>query len=592
MNAGGQERRVIDGRFELLGRLGAGGMGMVWRALDLALHREVALKEVRPPDPALLAADPAAARLLRERVLREARALARIDHPAVVTIHHIVDSPEMVHPWIVMELVAGQSLQERLAEGTLTPVEAATIGRGVLAALHAAHAADIHHRDVKPANVLLRPDGRPVLTDFGIAALREATGLTATGDLIGSPDYIAPERIRGDESRTASDLWSLGMLMYVSVEGRHPLRRATSLATLAAVLDEEIPAPVRAGALAPVLMALLDRDPDARPDAAELDRLLTAVVDGPGSAPGEADAVVPEKADAVTPHQPPQQPPPTPATRVLTPPSRYEQRPASPYSGFPSSANLFTPPASPAPRGSASGPGPVSGTGAPARLAGGARRPPFVPIAAAVVGVGLTGVLIWALLPSQGDKGGDGNTPGADRPGTSAPADPSPRSSESSDPVTSPQGSDEESLLTPSGVRAVIGKLKPVMGGTEVSKFSLYSDHASADALIAGSKELYDSFDYRDGQVTKRDMGGTLPDGEGTVDLLSFDWDALPGLFSKAEKDLGVDKPTNRYIFIDPSWAFADDQPVLLVYLSDNYGGAYLAADRSGKVLKKYARGD
>ncbi len=579
---------MIDGRFELLGRLGAGGMGMVWRALDLALHREVALKEVRPPDPALLAADPAAARLLRERVLREARALARIDHPGVVRIHHIVDSPEMVHPWIVMELVAGRSLQERLAEGTLTPVEAAAIGRGVLAALRAAHAADIHHRDVKPANVLLRPDGRPVLTDFGIAALREATGLTATGELIGSPDYIAPERIRSDESRTASDLWSLGMLMYVSVEGRHPLRRATSLATLAAVLDEEIPAPVRAGALAPVLMALLDRDPDARPDAAGLDRLLASVEEGAGPARDEADARTPGEADAVADHQPP----PTPATQVLTPPTRYAQPPApSPYSGAPSPGGPFRAPASPAPRGSVSAGG--SGAGVPAPRAGGARRPAIVPVAAAVAGVGLTGVLIWALLPSQGDNGGDGTTPGSDRSGISAPADPSARttgSSESSDPAASPQGSDAGSLLTPSGARAVIEKFEPVMGGTEVTGFTLYGDHASADALVAGSKELYDSFDYRDGQVTKRDMGGTLPDGEGAVDLTSFDWDTLPALFGQAEEELGVDKPTNRYIVVEPSWTFADDQPVLLVYLSDNYGGAYLAADRSGKVLKKYAR--
>lgn len=183
---------MIDGRFELLGRLGSGGMGMVWRARDLALHREVALKEVRPPDPAMLAADPAAARTLRERVLREARALARIDHPNVVTIHHIVDAAGVAHPWIVMELVPGASLQERLAQGPLPPGETAGIGRGVLAALRAAHAAGIHHRDVKPANVLLRADGRPVLTDFGIAALRESTALTATGELIGSPTTSPP----------------------------------------------------------------------------------------------------------------------------------------------------------------------------------------------------------------------------------------------------------------------------------------------------------------------------------------------------------------------------------------------------------------
>lgn len=190
-------RVLIDNRFELLERLGSGGMGTVWRAHDLALHREVALKEVRPSGAT--EDDPDRARMLRERVLREARALARLNHPNVVTIHHIVDAGETAHPWIVMELVRGRSLQDRLAEGPLTPAEAARLGRGVLAALWTAHAAGICHRDVKPANVLLRDDGSPVLTDFGIAALHDAPSLTASGQLVGSPEYIAPERLRGRE---------------------------------------------------------------------------------------------------------------------------------------------------------------------------------------------------------------------------------------------------------------------------------------------------------------------------------------------------------------------------------------------------------
>ncbi|WP_369184085.1 serine/threonine-protein kinase [Streptomyces sp. Y1] len=276
MDSGGPQRRIIDDRFELLERLGGGGMGLVWRARDTMLHREVALKEVRPPDPARTADDPAAAHELRERVLREARALARLQHPNVAVIHHIVDTPEHPHPWLVMELVTGGSLADRLARGPLTVPEAARIGRGVLAALSAAHAAGIQHRDVKPANVLLRADGTPVLTDFGIAAVQDATTLTTTGALIGSPEYIAPERIRGEEGNPASDLWSLGMLLYVAVEGRHPLRRSTALATLAAVLDEPLPPSTRSGAFGPVLARLLARDPAARPDAEELDRVLAA----------------------------------------------------------------------------------------------------------------------------------------------------------------------------------------------------------------------------------------------------------------------------------------------------------------------------
>ncbi|GAA4671487.1 serine/threonine-protein kinase [Streptomyces youssoufiensis] len=281
---------MIDDRFELVDRLGGGGMGMVWRARDLALHRDVALKEVRPPDPALAEYDPQAARTLRARVLREARALARVDHPNVVTIHHIVDGGEDAYPWIVMELVAGGSLQGRLDRGPMTPAEAARLGGGILAALRATHAVGIEHRDVKPANVLLRKDGRPVLTDFGIAAIRESTSLTATGSIIGSPDYMAPERVRGQAGGPAADFWSLGMLLYVAVEGHHPLRRANTLATLAAVLNDEVPPPRKAGPLTEILTLLLVRDPGARPDAGTLDRMLTtAIAQGEaGSASGAA----------------------------------------------------------------------------------------------------------------------------------------------------------------------------------------------------------------------------------------------------------------------------------------------------------------
>ncbi|WP_426567519.1 protein kinase domain-containing protein [Streptomyces canus] len=260
---------VIDARFELIERLGSGGMGTVWRARDTVLGREVALKAVRP--------DAEASPAVRERVMREARALARLNDPHVVTVHQIIEAHP--HPWIVMELVPGRSLQQRLSEGSLSPAEAATVGRQVLTALRAAHAAGIQHRDVKPANVLLRPDGTAVLTDFGIAALQGTSALTATGELVGSPEYMAPERIRGHDD-PASDLWSLGLVLYVCVEGVSPLRRATTLATLAAVLDDPVPPPVRSGPLAPVLQALLVRDPAARPDAVQLDALLAQVERG------------------------------------------------------------------------------------------------------------------------------------------------------------------------------------------------------------------------------------------------------------------------------------------------------------------------
>lgn len=288
----GQSGEVIDGRFELVERLGSGGMGTVWRARDLVLHREVAVKQVTPPAPDLAPGGAGASGVLRERVLREARALARISNPHVVTVHHVVEDGESSFPWLVMELVPGGSLADRLDQGTrMEPREGARIGRQVLAALRTAHAAGICHRDVKPANVLLRPDGTAVLTDFGIAALQGtdpalATGasaaLTATGELIGTPEYIAPERIRGKGDDPASDLWSLGITLYVCMEGHSPMRRPTALATMAAVLDGEIPPPVRAGALAPVLRELLVVDPAQRPSSERLDAMLAAVAEGTG----------------------------------------------------------------------------------------------------------------------------------------------------------------------------------------------------------------------------------------------------------------------------------------------------------------------
>ncbi|MEY9995069.1 serine/threonine protein kinase [Streptomyces sp. V4I8] len=289
MNAPGD---LVDGRFELVERLGSGGMGTVWRARDTVLHREVALKAVR--------SDADTVGVMRERVLREARALARLSHPHVVMVHQIVDADP--HPWIVMELVPGVSLQRRLDDGALTPAEAARLGRQVLAALRAAHAAGIRHRDVKPANILLRIDGDAVLTDFGIAALQGTTGLTATGELVGSPEYMAPERIRGHGDDPSADLWSLGVVLYVCVEGVSPLRRPTTLATLAAVLDDPLPPPTRSGPLTPVLEALLVRDPAARPDAARLDAMLAQVEAGTTPAPAARPTVPP-----VAPHRTPTQ---------------------------------------------------------------------------------------------------------------------------------------------------------------------------------------------------------------------------------------------------------------------------------------------
>jgi hypothetical protein len=192
----------------------------------------------------------------------------------VVTIFDVVEADGS--PWIVMELVEARSLDQVLTEdGPLRPQEAADLGMRVLGALACAHAAGILHRDVKPSNVLLGPDGRAVLTDFGIATLEGDSGLTQAGMVMGTPGFTAPERIRGDPASPASDLWSLGATLYAAVEGRGPFdNRGNSIAILAAIANEDPPRPRSAGPLRPVIEALLHRTPQARPDAAAAARLL------------------------------------------------------------------------------------------------------------------------------------------------------------------------------------------------------------------------------------------------------------------------------------------------------------------------------
>ncbi|MGW9300187.1 serine/threonine-protein kinase [Streptomyces cyaneofuscatus] len=596
MSAEAPSGRVIDGRFTLVERLGSGGMGMVWRAHDEALHRDVALKEVRPPDPALAEYDPEGARTLRARVLREARALARLDHPNVVTVHHIVDPGEDGYPWIVMELVAGSSLHDRLAEGPMDPAEAAELGRGILSALNAAHASGIQHRDVKPANVLLRTDGRPVLTDFGIAAIRESTSLTMTGALIGSPDYIAPERIRGTEGDPSSDLWSLGMMLYVAVEGHHPLRKATTLATLAAVLDEEVPPPVRAGALTPVLTALLTRDIPARPDAGTLDRMLAEAA-RPQPAPDPRSAYG-------SPQPQPQPPHPSAGFGHPTPFPTPADAPHKPHANNPYANNPYAGPSTPPTPPPATVP---TVTGDEERRHRLLRRTRIISTAATVVSAAVLAGVFWMIDPSffrGGGDGGDDSAKGNNRPDTTASAPANDRSAAPPTAAGQPVADDEESgsddgddgaeapadLLTPQGARQAIAALKPLMGGTKVTDFTLYGEHASAQAPLKSNSRLYDRFSYRDGQAKNDDMGGTLMSGDKAVDLNSVDWDALPALLRTARTSLNIPDPESSYVIVDPSSPFHDDRPVLRVYVSDSYGGAYLTAELDGRVIEKNPR--
>ncbi|WBB67531.1 serine/threonine-protein kinase [Micromonospora sp. WMMD812] len=292
---------LIAGRYRLLDLVGTGGMGRVWLARDEMLHRDVAVKEVVLPGWLAEAERDD----LRLRTLREARTAARLNHPNVVRIYDVVHDRDS--PWIVMEYVESRSVQQILAtEGPLSPCRTARIGLAVLAALRAAHTAGVLHRDVKPHNVLISPDGRVVLTDFGLATFAGGDGaMTGPGMVLGSPQFVAPERARDGVSDVRTDLWSLGATLYAAVEGQAPYARSNAMATLTA-LATELPDPMRrAGALRPVLTGLLQRDPWRRLTAAEAEPLLSAATGPPTSDPPR-HAGAPHPAPAAQPARAPE----------------------------------------------------------------------------------------------------------------------------------------------------------------------------------------------------------------------------------------------------------------------------------------------
>lgn len=274
-NVNQMQGRLVAGRYRLGEAIGSGGMGRVWRAHDEVLHRTVAIKELT----AALYVSESDQAILLARTRGEARAAARINHSAVVTVHDVLEHDG--RPWIVMELVEGRSLADAVKdEERVDPREAARIGLWVLRALRAAHTAGVLHRDVKPGNVLLADDGRVLLTDFGIAQIEGDSTITRTGEVVGSVDYLAPERVRGHDPGPSSDLWALGATLYTAVEGRSPFRRTSPLTTMQAVVEEEATEPRYAGALAPVISALLRKDPAERPDATEAEHLLAQAAEG------------------------------------------------------------------------------------------------------------------------------------------------------------------------------------------------------------------------------------------------------------------------------------------------------------------------
>ncbi|WP_412180336.1 serine/threonine-protein kinase [Streptomyces yangpuensis] len=287
---GQHEGRLLAGRYRLGAVLGKGGMGTVWRAQDETLGRTVAVKELRFSS----GVDDDEKRRLITRTLREAKAIARIRSGGAVTVYDVVD--EDARPWIVMELIEGPSLAEFIREnGPLTPHRAAEVGLAVLEVLRAAHGQGILHRDVKPSNVLIAGNGRVVLTDFGIAQVEGDPSVTSTGMLVGAPSYISPERARGQKPGPPADMWSLGGLLYASVEGVPPYDKGSALATLTAVMTEPVDPPKNAGPLTEVIYGLLAKDPARRLNEERAREMLTAVLAAPEPVPAPVVPAVAEE---------------------------------------------------------------------------------------------------------------------------------------------------------------------------------------------------------------------------------------------------------------------------------------------------------
>ncbi|MEV7548924.1 serine/threonine-protein kinase [Amycolatopsis sp. NPDC089917] len=267
-------RRLAD-RFDLIEPVGGGSMGTVWRARDDNLERTVAVKELLlPHGQGEQKADEA-----KNRALREARIAARLVHPHAITVFGVID--EQDRPWIIMEYLPSTSLADKLRDGPMEVDDVIRLAIQLCSALAAAHRAGIVHRDIKPGNVLLGDDDTVKITDFGISRAMGDVQLTATGEISGTPAFLAPEVARGEDATSASDVFSLGATLYTALEGGTPYGTAENpIALLYRASSGEITPPTKSGILTPLLNRLLDVRPDSRPTMSETERELRALAAG------------------------------------------------------------------------------------------------------------------------------------------------------------------------------------------------------------------------------------------------------------------------------------------------------------------------
>lgn len=273
--------RLLKGRYQLTSEIARGGVGTVWRATDLVMKREVAVKELRLPSDLSRSERES----LVQRTTREARVAGRLIHPSLVTVLDVVDEDE--RPWIVMELLEASTLEEIIQVGGPLPYQrVAEIGLQLIDALKVAHGEGIVHRDVKPDNVMISEAGRVVLTDFGLAAWNGESALSSSGRIIGSPAYIPPERAKAGPVGPESDLWSLGATLYAAVEGYPPYDRKGYIKILRQEQLDEPKVAANAGPLAPVLAGMLKVEPGERLTAENTTKMLRIAALAPWS-PGQ-----------------------------------------------------------------------------------------------------------------------------------------------------------------------------------------------------------------------------------------------------------------------------------------------------------------
>lgn len=282
-------QRTLADRYELTSPIARGGMGQVWAAYDKRLDRRVAVKLFRP-DAFPSSVD---VRALAKRFVREARLTARVEHPGVPAVFDA--GAEADRLYLVMQLVPGVDLADFLAEREHLPIEwAAAIAAQIASVLAAAHSVSLVHRDLKPRNVMIRPDGAVVVLDFGVAALLDAdiTSITATGEALGSPAYMSPEQVKGVQASPRSDLYALGCILHELLAGSRPFTAAGTYAAMRA--HAEVPPPALRSARADVpealerlVLDLLAKEPEGRPaDAQEVHERLVPFLPSPSGADG------------------------------------------------------------------------------------------------------------------------------------------------------------------------------------------------------------------------------------------------------------------------------------------------------------------